>query len=85
MSHRGSHRTHFGSRRRIEQRRKTAAELKERRASLTDEQQLQRLDQLLGKNEGAVKERKRLAARIAEAKKPKSKKKTDVEAQVEAK
>jgi hypothetical protein len=84
MSHRGSHRTHFGSRSRIEKRRKTAAELKERRDSLTDEQQLQRLDQLLGKDKGAVKERKRLADRIAEANKPKSKKKDKAEVEAQA-
>lgn len=57
-----------GSHSRRDTRRKNAKEAAERRASLTDEQQLQRLDQLLGAGQGAQKERKRLALRIAEAK-----------------
>lgn len=48
-------------------RRNNAKEAAKRRASLTDEQQLQRLDLLLGAGNGAKKERKRLTLRIEAA------------------
>lgn len=51
------------------------AEAKERdaaRAALTDQQQLDRLDTILGVGLGAKKERARLAKRIVEAAKPKA-------------
>lgn len=53
-------------------------EAKERdaaRAALTDQQQIERLDTILGKGAGATKERARLAKRIAGSKKPAGKEK----------
>jgi hypothetical protein len=53
------------SRKRIELRRKIAAENLEKRTSITDVQQIVKLDTLLGKGKGATKERARLAKNIA--------------------
>jgi hypothetical protein len=46
-------------------RRKSARQRKEARDALTDQQQLDRLDKLLGVGKGAKKERARLTGRIA--------------------
>ena len=48
-------------------RRTGAIKRAEERAELTDKQQLERLDHLLGKGQGAVRERARLALRIERA------------------
>lgn len=50
---------------RIESRKKSALERAEERAKLTDEEQLARLDKLLGKDIGAKKERAKLLQRIS--------------------
>lgn len=57
------------SRKRRDLRRAIAVENNEKRASLTDEQQLAKLDSMFGKGKGAKKERARLEKRIAAAKK----------------
>ena len=49
-----------------------AVERKEARAALTDQQQLERLDKILGVGVGAKKERERLAKRIVAAAKKKT-------------
>ena len=49
-------------------RQESAKRCKEARAKRTDVEQLKRLDELLGKNKGAVKERARLKVKIAKAK-----------------
>lgn len=54
------------SRKRVDLRRKIAAENAEKRASITDEQQLDKLDGMFGKGNGAKRERARLAKRIAQ-------------------
>lgn len=54
----------------IKDRQDSAAALVEARSKRTDAQQLEHLDKLFGKGQGAVKERAKLKARIAEAKKP---------------
>ena len=55
-----------------DERRKRAEALAEERAKRTPEQQIARLDQMFGEGKGAVKERAKLAKRIADAK-PKAK------------
>jgi len=50
---------------RVQARREAAAEMAEARSNRTDEQQLARLDSMLGEGMGARKERARLTARIA--------------------
>ena len=57
-----------GSVRRKEFRRQNAKEAAERRASITDQQQLAKLDSMFGEGKGAQRERARLAKRIAGAK-----------------
>ena len=47
-----------------EERHNNALMLQEERAKRTDQEQLQRLDEMFGKGKGAEKERARLAARI---------------------
>ena len=49
-----------------------AVERKEARAALTDQQQLERLDKILGVGVGAKKERERLAKRIVAVAKKKT-------------
>ena len=56
-----------GSQRRKDYRRKNAEEAAARRAELTDQQQLAKLDTMFGKGQGAQRERARLANRIAES------------------
>ena len=53
--------------------RKRAKEMAEERAKRTPQQQIERLDQMFGKGEGAKKERAKLAKQIAESKKGKKK------------
>jgi len=52
-------------------RQESAKRCAEVRAKRTDQQQLQHLDKLLGKNKGAKKERSRLKAKISDQKKGK--------------
>ena len=54
-------------------RQESAKKLKEARAKLTDQQQLNKLDNLLGKGKGAEKERVRLKDRIRKSKEGKKK------------
>ena len=54
-------------------RQESAKRCKEDRAKRTDQQQLNHLDKLLGKNKGAVKERARLKERMKKSKQKKSK------------
>jgi hypothetical protein len=49
-------------------RQESAKKCEEARAKLTDQQQLERLDKLLGKNKGAKKERARLKDKVEKAK-----------------
>jgi hypothetical protein len=67
-----------------EYRKKSALERAEERAKLTDEQQLDRLDQMFGKNIGAKKERAKLLQRIS-MRKAKSKPATEQVEQVNSK
>jgi len=62
--------SHPQRKRRQENAKKVLAE----RAKRTEQEQLQRLDKLLGKNKGAKKERSRLKAKIAQGKKHESNK-----------
>ena len=57
------------TRRNKEERRLVVEELTKDREQLSDEQQLKALDNRLGKNQGAAKERNRLKTRIEGAKK----------------
>ena len=52
-------------------RQESAKKCAKARVERTDQQQLQHLDELLGKNKGAKKERAKLKAKIASAKKAK--------------
>ena len=55
-------------------RQENAKKVLSERAKRTDQEQLQKLDKLLGKNKGAKKERSRLKAKIAQGKKHESNK-----------
>ena len=63
-------------RRRLEQRRQESIDRQAERVSRTNKQQLEKLDERLGKGVGATKERERLQALIDEAESKKRKKKT---------
>ncbi len=64
------------SRDRIEKRRQEAIERQKLREQLTPQQQLSRLDLLLGKNAGAKKERAKLQKQIEQIEQEKLQKKT---------